>query len=936
MPAASPCPKPEEMRRLLCSHVEPWEVECLTGHLEECPRCGEVLDRLLAGDGLVAALSVASISPAGETEGEAICRLMARLRGLRPGEPARVPGAETPPHRARGSTTGFDPPATAEARDFLAPPQEPDEIGRLGSYGVLRVLGQGGMGIVFQARQTRPLRLVALKMILAGRRAGRGQLTRFRSEAEVVARLQHPHIVQVHEVGEQDGRAYYAMEFVPGGSLADRLAAAPLAAAAAARLVQTLARAVQHAHEHGVVHRDLKPSNILLDDRTGAPGEEWMPKIADFGLAKQLEGETDACPWAPRTESGAILGTPGYMAPEQADGGTAIGPAADVYALGAILYECLTGRPPFCAATVLETLEQVRSREPVAPVRLQPGLPRDLQTICLKCLRKEPACRYGSALELAEDLGRFLGGEPIRARPAGRAERLWKWAGRKPALAALVAVSGLSLAALVAGGWLHNARLRGAVARAEAKEEEARQQHVLAAGNFQAARETMDRMLERVEDPPPGVGTRSEELRGELLKEVLAFYEQAHGADDSDPVVRRDMACALARIGVAQHWLGRNEQAAENLRRAVALLERLPPEQRALPLWGERMAECWTHLGGLAAAAGQLDETERACRQVLAIRQQLVAADPEDPGRQNSLADAERGLGKVCQDLARWAEAEALYNRARNLRTRLLAGRPAHPLDDVIRLGLGADHVYLGHLYRLMHRPAASGAAFAKAEELLAPLVEAHPDNTHFVLNLTNLDFTRAGFLQEQGRFEAARRHAGRAADLAEEVLRRDPHHVIARAHAREARLKRALACESLGRWAEAVPDWDRVVELDDQPDAWRRRVQRTQALARMGEHARAAAEARALADKPEIDADGLWGLVAAWARSVSAARSDSRLNPSERDGLAEHYAGEAVALLRKLRGMGRFQDAENARQLRTGPDLQPLHGRADFQELLK
>jgi tetratricopeptide (TPR) repeat protein/tRNA A-37 threonylcarbamoyl transferase component Bud32 len=934
MPAASPCPQPEELRRLLCSEVEPWEVERLIGHLEECIPCSEVLDRLLEGDGLVAATAAPPTVPAGESEGETVRRLMARLRRLPQEGPAHVSGAETPPRRALDSTTGFDAPQAAEARDFLAPPQEPDEIGRLGSYGVLRVLGRGGMGIVFQARQTRPQRLVALKMILAGRRAGREQLLRFRSEAEVVARLQHPNIVQIHEVGEHDGRAYYAMEFVPGGSLAERLAAAPLAAPAAARLVQGLAEAVQHAHERGIVHRDLKPSNVLLLGGLGSPSE-WVPKIADFGLAKQFEGEGGVCPWAPRTESGAILGTPGYMAPEQAGSGE-VGPAADVYALGAILYECLTSRPPFRAATVLETLEQVRSQEPVAPGRLQLGLPRDLQTICLKCLRKEPARRYVSARELADDLGRFLRGEPIRARPAGRAERLWKWARRKPALAALVAVSGLSLAALVAGGWVYNARLRAAVAQAEAKEEEARQQHALAVNNFRAARESMDRMLERVEYPPAGVGTHSEELRGELLKEVLAFYERAHGADDPDPGVRRDMAYALARIGATQHWLGRNGPAAENFRRAIALLEGLPPEQRALPLWRDRMAECWTHLGGLAAAAGQLDEAERACRQVLAIHQQLVEADPENPYRQNLLADAERGLGKVCQDLSRWAEAEAHYNRARDLRTRLLAAHPAYPLDEIIRMGLGSDHVLLGHLDRLTHRPAAAGAAFAKAEELLAPLVEAHPDNTHYVLSLTNLDFTWAGFLQEQGRFEAARRHAGRAVDLAEGVLRRDPHHVVARAHARESHLKRALACESLSLWAEAVPDWDRVVELDDQPDAWQRRVRRALALARVGEHARAAAAAQALADKPEIDADGLWKLAVAWARSVPAARSDSRLSAAERDALAERYAGRAVALLRKLRGVGRFQDVENARQLRTGPDLQPLHGRADFQELLK
>jgi S1-C subfamily serine protease len=277
-------------------------------------------------------------------------------------------------------------------------------------YEVLGELGRGGMGVVYRARQVSLNRLVALKMILAGSLASADARQRFRSEAEAVARLQHPHIVQIYDVGEHEGRPYFSLEYVAGGSLAARLRGRPLPPGEAVPLVRTMAQAIQHAHQHRIVHRDLKPANVLL-------AEDGTPKISDFGLAKHLDATA-------QTPSGAILGTPSYMAPEQAGAAhrqtgsrTPVGPAADVYALGAILYELLTGRPPFLAETTVDTLLEVLTAEPVPPRRLQPTIPPDLETICLKCLRKSPARRYGSAAELDLDLERWQKGEPVRARP---------------------------------------------------------------------------------------------------------------------------------------------------------------------------------------------------------------------------------------------------------------------------------------------------------------------------------------------------------------------------------------------------------------------------------------------------------------------------------------------------------------------------------------
>jgi serine/threonine protein kinase len=299
-------------------------------------------------------------------------------------------------------------------------------------YEILGVLGHGGMGIVYKARQINADRLVALKMILAGGHARPEEMARFRTEAEAIARLQHPHIVQVFEVGEHNGLPFFSLEFCPGGSLDQKLAGMPLPPQEAAALVAKLAQGVQAAHAARVLHRDLKPANVLL-------AADGTPKVIDFGLAKKLDARGVTLP-------GSVMGTPSYMAPEQAGGaGQELGPAVDVYALGAILYECLTGRPPFRAATVLDTMRQVVSEEPVPPRQLNAQVPRDLETVCLKCLQKEPGKRYDSAQALADDLQRFLRQEPILARPATRRERLAKWCRRNPMVVLLLVLAALLL-----------------------------------------------------------------------------------------------------------------------------------------------------------------------------------------------------------------------------------------------------------------------------------------------------------------------------------------------------------------------------------------------------------------------------------------------------------------------------------------------------------
>jgi serine/threonine protein kinase len=336
---------------------------------------------------------------------------------------------DAPSAASDANAVTFDSAPRKTIADEIPPPE------RVAWYEILGVLGLGAMGIVYQARQPGLKRVVALKMVLGGAHAHPKDLARFRAEAEAVARLHHPNIVQIFEVGEAEGRPYFSMEFVDGGSLARRIDGTPRPPREAALIVKVLATAMAAAHARGVVHRDLKTANVLLT-------ADGTPKITDFGLAKRLEDDSS------RTHSGTVLGTPSYMSPEQAEGRIeAVGPRADVYSLGAVLYELLNGRAPFKAGSVLDTLHQVHTQEPVAPVRFAPSMPHDLETICLKCLQKDPVRRYQSAAALADDLGRFLDGKPILARPVSAAERLWRWCRRNPRVAVLGALAAFTVLA---------------------------------------------------------------------------------------------------------------------------------------------------------------------------------------------------------------------------------------------------------------------------------------------------------------------------------------------------------------------------------------------------------------------------------------------------------------------------------------------------------
>jgi tetratricopeptide (TPR) repeat protein/predicted Ser/Thr protein kinase len=769
------------------------------------------------------------------------------------------------------------PPGVAETLAPL-PPSKTLETVHIPGYEILKELGRGGMGVVYQARQTSVNRVVALKMILAGSHAGEQELQRFLTEAEAVAALQHPNIVQLYEFGEHDGLPYFTLEFVPGGNLADKLHGLSQPPREAARLAEQLARAMQAAHGRGIVHRDLKPANVLL-------AEDGTPKIADFGLAKKVNGDSGL------TATGAIMGTPSYMAPEQAGGECKhVGPAADVYALGAILYEMLTGRPPFLAASPLETVQQVLTSEPVPPSHLHPKLPRDLETICLKCLQKKPGQRYAGAEALADDLGRFLAGEPIRARPVGRIERAWRWCRRNPRIAVLTA----TLVAVVAAGF-------GGVLwqwqRAENNARVADRRRGEAEDNFHLAQDAVQRCVRLVSENRQLSEPALQPLRKELLESARQFCEQFVQARRQDRNARFDLGSVLFDLANVNDAGGTPQQAVATLREAVDLGEALLREEPGNLAYRRSLGKWLNYLGVVSQLTSQVGQGEQTFRRALEVCEaDTASADPECRRR---AAQVHINLAKCITGQGRFAEAEQQLLTARSLAAPLVEARLELPESEralgtcwnnlgTLYLSLGQTDksiaaqkealkvwgaspayeeqratslVKLATVYLNLGRPAEADGLFADAVPVLERLSRQDPlvvrlrvqwSQANLWLGICRHQLSRyaeaqaayqealrvAGRLEEdypqsatdlialaqgslgllaldRGEAEAALEWLGKAVTALEGAAQ-NPEAVGARYFLRLGYQHRALALLDLGREGEAAADWQRAQALDD------------------------------------------------------------------------------------------------------------------------
>ncbi len=707
-----------------------------------CPRCGTAWD--------VGLSEAATIPPASTF-------------GPRPGEDM----AEAATLLPSGGALGSEPTAAGEGGAVSSSRHG------FGDYELRQELARGGMGVVFRARQVSLGRDVALKMILSGSLAGPADVERFLLEAEAAAGLDHPNIVPIYEVGELDGQHFFSMKLVGGGSLAGEVHRLPDDLPEAARLVAIVARAVHYAHQRGILHRDLKPANILLD-------EQRQPHVTDFGLAKRVESEGKGGGDRGMTVTGAVLGTPGYMPPEQASGSRGkVTTASDVYGLGAVLYATITGEAPFRAASSMDILLLVLEKEPESPRKRNPKVDRDLETICLKCLEKDPARRYGSAEALAEELERWSAGEPILARPISSPERLAKWAKRRPAIAALVVLLIATAAAGVGGIVLEWRRAEAQKTLAIRAKEAAKAEARRADENYQQARKAVEDYLTRVSQSPRLKRPGLQGLRRELLGDALKYHEKFLAQHAEDPELRYEVANSYLNVGNIQNDLGENRLALASFERAAGLYETLArehPERPFLRLWhGKALNNAGNARRLFSDGPGKPGPTDLAreyYRRSAEVAQAYLAGSPGDVQGLTDRAISMSNVAKTFGDVGRLAECRDELVRLRDF---LKDATAKHP-ESLGLLGQFGDVQHrLGDIASDEGRAADAEALYTAALQAHEARVQATPSGVEERSDLARICNELGLFLGHTGRPAKALPFLERGRDLREALLAEEP-----------------------------------------------------------------------------------------------------------------------------------------------------------------
>ncbi len=663
-------------------------------------------------------------------------------------------------------------------------------------FKVLGELGRGGMGAVYKAWQVRLKRVVAVKVIRADAYADQGAAARFQAEAEAAARLQHPNIVPVFEVGEHEGMGYLVLEYQAGGGLDRRLAGMLQDPKDSACLIETLARAIHYAHQNGIVHRDLKPANVLLT-------EDGVPKISDFGLAKLLERDDRL------TQVGDILGTPSYMAPEQIRGSSdGVTPATDVYALGAILYEMLTGRPPFKGTTPLSTMEQVSNIEPLSPGKLQRHTPRDLDIVCLKCLQKEPRRRYATALELADDLRRFLDRQPILARQTPAWERAWKWARRHPSAATALVSILVAIMLLLGGALYHNTRLRVAVRTAQAAEQASRT-------NEQAAFEQRNLALQAFKELVYGVQEKlaqtpaTRAVRRDLLDTAIAGLEQISRSTAGLPP---DLSQAVAhqKLGDMYRIVGRYADASGHYAKSRKLAEdllALDPNNIAI---GEVLYQTRMGLGLLDLATRHFALAKTEFESAAAISAVIAAADPTHDVGRRGLIEAYLQIGRALSFLREFAAADMWFRKMQGLAAAWVTEEPANYFArDLLASSLRKR----ADIKKFSKDFVGAQQDYLSAITIGRELVDLEPLSFDFKSHLSIALDDLAGVVSDQRDFEAARRLFQEAERLFAELVESDPDHLHSRTALIHTQIRRAAMEKKLGQFALAADIYRTVLD---------------------------------------------------------------------------------------------------------------------------
>jgi tetratricopeptide (TPR) repeat protein len=793
-------------------------------------------------------------------------------------------------HVGAGALRSVEPAGLSVARD---PPP-------IAGYKILGELGRGGMGVVYHAQHVSLGREVALKLVLNGAHAAWSERSRFRVEAETAARLNHPNIVAIYEVGEQDDVPYVALEYVEGGSLGEALATNPLRPIEAARLAETLARAIEHVHQHGIVHRDLKPANVLMT-------AEGVPKITDFGLAKWVDVRSG------HTQSGAIMGTPSYMAPEQARGETRfIGPSADVYALGAILYEMVTGRPPFKGVTAQETVQQLLTEDPLPPSRLQPQVSRDLETICLSCLQKEPSRRYSGAGALADDLRRYLDRKPILARPTPWWERVVKWMRRRPGTAMVLAVSAVAAVALVASSLAYNARLRRERASAQAAQQQSE-------ADFRLALDAVQRFYTEVSENKLLNVPTMDPLRIELLERARDFYERIARERTDDPDVQAAWARAGWRLAVMVHDARSVQEGISLLDQPIAIQQRLAHRYPDRPEFRSDLARSYNNLGIMHRRNNQNALGGEDWERALALRDQLVREHPDDFLYRRDLAQTRLNLGNWYRTECLWGRAEESYHRALTIFAGLAEEAPdsSLPRTDLpvtpftldagrIRYDLAFTYFNLGVMLREIGRTAEAAEGFVQALDRLGRLVREQPARSIYRHLLAKTHY-ELGLVEANGQIDRAADSWGKSRALLEALVREHPDTRVYRFNLALNLLCLSVVADAAGRRAEA--------------DATRRSAREL--------------EQKLVLEHPE-SSDYYYEAALVYLRlQPKVIPDETRKSPVVPTTFAEECAGHAISMLKEAENAGYFRIPEGIKLLQSDDHLDSLRSRDAFRQLL-
>ena len=782
------CPTHAQLGELLAESLEESEVAEVAAHVDACVHCQQALEDLLRRD------APKGLGAADTPRFEAATLQATFLRRLRGAQ--ETPGSGPSSHESVKSDSPHAP--------------TPDRRPNLPGYEIVEEVGRGGMGVVYRAKDLSLQRVVAIKCLQASHPEAR---KRFHAEAEAAARLHHPNIVEIYEIGDGADGPYLALEFVTGASLAVFANSQPQPPREAARLVATLAHAMHYAHQQGVVHRDLKPSNVLLQkDERGRMNDENSPpgssfnlhpstlKITDFGLAKCLDHASGL------TRSGEVVGTPSYMAPEQVEprrAGKSVGPAADIWGLGAILYELLTGRPPFRGETPLDTMVQVRHEEPITARRLSPSVPRDLEIICLKCLQKEPHRRYHDAGALAGDLERHLDGRPINARPVGRMERCWRWMRRNPVVSALLAALATALVAGFAGvtwGWQ----------RALDREAEARHEREVANESVRQAVRAVNEFYLRVESDKLLSRAGFSALRNELLTSAQKYYANLRSLRSQDPALHAELAQCAFNLALITEQIGSREEAVESYQIAVAAIRKLVDEDPARSDLRELLGKAYISLANMQSQLGRSQQAIEFGVRGRDIFDQL-ARDSDRPDDWYNLGRCWDRLGRVYQATEEHdQEAEEAFAKARTLQEKLVRDQPD---QNKFRRELG--QVYRHHAVLELKRGRKSEALdFCRmAIAIETTFLSREPEDCNVQYSLAQSYGFRANAERALGRLAEAVESNEQCIKIMEPLCRADPSITAWRSVIASALVNRAMVYRQMGDTANARTDMERARE---------------------------------------------------------------------------------------------------------------------------